>query len=45
MIKNNEFKNGKKKLLKEALAMVGLMLFLAVIAFMLAWHKGHLIIQ
>ena len=44
MIKNNEFKNGNKKLLKEGLAVVGFMLFLAAIAVLLAWSKGHLII-
>jgi hypothetical protein len=45
MIKNNKFKNGNKQMLKEALAVLGLMVFLAVIAVILAWHKGHLIIQ
>jgi hypothetical protein len=45
MIKNNKFKNGNKQMLKEAVAVVGLMVFLAVIAVILAWHKGHLIIQ
>ena len=37
------FQNGNKQLLKEGLAVVGLMLFLAVISVVLAWHKGHLI--
>ena len=39
----NYFSNGNKQLLKEGLAVVGLMLFLAVISVILAWHKGHLI--
>ena len=37
------FQNGNKQLLKEGLAVVGLMLFLAVISVILAWSKGHLI--
>ena len=45
MKENNKFKNGNKQMLKEAVAGVGLMVFLAVIAVILAWHKGHLIIQ
>ena len=45
MKENNKFKNGNKQMLKEALAVLGMMLFFAVIAFVLAWHKGHLIIQ
>ncbi len=44
-MKDSEFKNGNKKLLKEALAVVGMMVFLAAIAILLAWSKGHLIIQ
>lgn len=44
-MKDSEFKNGNKKLLKEAVAVVGMMLFFAAIGFLLAWHKGHLIIQ
>ena len=44
-MKDSEFKNGNKKLLKEALAVIGMMLFFAAIAFLLAWSKGHLIIQ
>jgi|TARA_B110000196_G_scaffold247964_1_gene217022 hypothetical protein len=45
MKENNKFKNGNKQMLKEAVAVVGLMVFLAVIAVILAWHKGHIIIQ
>ena len=41
----NYFSNGNKQMLKEAVAVVGFMVFLAVIAVILAWHKGHLIIQ
>ena len=41
----NYFSNGNKQMLKEALAVAGFMVFLAVIAVILAWHKGHLIIQ
>jgi hypothetical protein len=45
MKENNKFKNGNKQMLKEAVAVVGLMVFLAGIAVILAWYKGHLIIQ
>jgi hypothetical protein len=45
MKENNKFKNGNKQMLKEAVAVVGLMVFLAGIAVILAWHKGHIIIQ
>jgi hypothetical protein len=38
------FKNGNKQLIKEAIAVVGLMLFLAAVGFCLAWYKGHLLI-
>jgi len=41
---NKYFKNGNKQLIKEAIAVVGLMLFLAIICVCLAWHKGHLLI-
>jgi hypothetical protein len=38
----NYFSNGNKQLLKEGLAVIGFMLFLALIAVALAWSKGHL---
>ncbi len=41
----NYFSNGNKQLLKEALAVLGFMLFLALVAVLLAWSKGHLIWQ
>ena len=41
----NYFSNGNKQMLKEALAVVGLMVFLAAIAVILGWHKGMLIWQ
>ena len=40
-----QFSNGNKQLLKEALAVLGLMLFLAVVGFGLAWYKGHTVWQ
>jgi len=39
----NYFSNGNKQVLKECLALVGFMLFLAAISVLLAWAKGHLI--
>ena len=39
------FKNGNKQLLKEALAVIALMAFLAAVGFCLAWYKGHLLWQ
>ena len=42
---NNYFSNGNKQLVKEALAVLGLMLFLAVVGFGLAWYKGHTVWQ
>jgi len=41
----NYFSNGNKQLLKEALAVLGLMLFLALVAVLLGWHKGMLVWQ
>ena len=41
----NYFSNGNKQMLKEALAVLCLMLFLACVGFGLAWHKGHTIWQ
>ena len=43
MKENNKFKNGNKQMLKEALAVLGLMLFLALVAVLLGWHKGMLV--
>ena len=40
----NYFSNGNKQMLKEGLAVVGMMLFFALIAVLLGWHKGMLII-
>ena len=41
----NYFSNGNKQMLKEALAVLCLMLFLACVGFGLAWYKGHTIWQ
>ena len=41
----NQFSNGNKQLLKEALAVLCLMLFLAGVGFGLAWYKGHTVWQ
>ena len=40
-----QFKNGNKQMLKEALAVFCLMLFLGATGFGLAWYKGHTIWQ
>ena len=40
-----QFKNGNKQLLKEAIAVICLMLFLGAVGFGLAWTKGHTIWQ
>lgn len=42
---NNQFTNGNKQLLKEALAVICMMLFLAGVGIGLAWYKGHTIWQ
>jgi hypothetical protein len=42
---NNYFKNGNKQLLKEGIAVLVVMLFLAGVGFGLAWYKGHTIWQ
>ena len=39
----NYFSNGNKQLLKEGLAVLGLMLFLALVAVLLGWYKGMLV--
>jgi hypothetical protein len=39
----NYFSNGNKQMLKEGLAVLGLMLFLALVAVLLGWYKGMLI--
>ena len=39
----NYFSNANKQLLKEGLAMVGMMLFLALVAVLLGWYKGMLV--
>ena len=41
----NYFSNGNKQMLKEGLAVLGLMVFLACVGFGLAWYKGHTIWQ
>ena len=38
----NHFSNGNKQLLKEALAVIGFMLFLGAIGLLLGWHHGVL---
>ena len=40
-----QFKNGNKQLLKEALAVICLLLFLGAVGFGLAYYKGHTIWQ
>ena len=42
---NGQFKNGNKAFLKEIIAVVIMMLFLAGVGFGLAWYKGHTIWQ
>ena len=42
---NNYFQNGNKQVLKELLAVIGLMVFLSAVGFGLAWYKGHTIWQ
>ena len=42
---NGQFKNGNKAILKEIIAVVIMMLFLAGVGFGLAWYKGHTIWQ
>jgi len=37
----NKFQNGNKQVLKEAVAVLCLMVFLACVGFGLAWYKGH----
>ena len=39
----NYFSNGNKQMLKEALAVVGMMLFLALVSLLLGWYKGMLV--
>ena len=39
----NHFSNGNKQMLKEALAVVGMMLFLALVSVLLGWYKGMLV--
>ena len=39
----NYFSNGNKQMLKEGLAVIGMMLFFALVAVLLGWHKGHII--
>jgi|TARA_B100000959_G_scaffold119951_1_gene126022 hypothetical protein len=41
----NYFSNGNKQLVKEALAVLGFMLFLSAVGFGLAWYKGHTVWQ
>jgi len=41
----NYFSNGNKQMLKEALAVVGLMLFLALVSLLLGLYKGMLVWQ
>ena len=40
-----QFSNGNKQLLKEALAVICMMLFLAGVGFGLAYYKGHTVWQ
>lgn len=42
---NNYFKNGNKQLLKEGIAVLGVMIFLGLVGFGLAWYKGHTVWQ
>ena len=39
----NYFSNGNKQMLKEGLAVVGMMLFLALVSVLLGWYKGMLV--
>ena len=39
----NYFSNGNKQMLKEALAVLGMMLFLALVSLLLGWYKGMLV--